>query len=440
MSSGVLLGYQHFSPKSPVYWDPAQAISGHALLVGSSGTGKTYRLNMLLQGISEQHPGARFHIIDSQKDIDIDNPNRTVFGESQPFGINPLDVHTDPDFGGVRRRINSFIWMINTYSTKLGINQETAMRHMLEELYFLNGYDAKKAETWNPRTNPNVRGRSAQTGRHPSISDLEVLCMRRMREVLTGTRGESIKALDDLSREVAKLAKQRIASAGGDFDEDALDAKRKKAITAFTDYVNKMETGTEFSDYLRFSDFATMKSILSRIQSLNAAGIFKDAPPVFNQSNPSFIYDIAALSEQEQRMFADVLLERIFLEARSRGITSKPRTFIVIDEAHKFLQDDAEHILNRISREARKFGVGMILVSQSFDHFPDDIIANSAMTVILGIHPMQQDRLERRLSLPKGKLKHIRAQSTALIQIRTASTIAHSGKFEDIDLAQIRSA
>src|SRR3546814_19228678 len=58
-------------------------------------------------------------------------------------------------------------------------------------------------------------------------------------------------------------------------------------------------------------------------------------------------------------MFAEVLLERLFLEAKARGQRDNPDTFIIIDEAHKFMSPDNEHIMNRMAREVRKFGVGL---------------------------------------------------------------------------------
>src|SRR3546814_7881732 len=63
------------------------------------------------------------------------------------YGLNPLEVTTDPEFGGVRRRINSFIAMINRTTSKLGVRQEAVLRALLNDLYELNGYDQR-----NPRT------------------------------------------------------------------------------------------------------------------------------------------------------------------------------------------------------------------------------------------------------------------------------------------------
>src|SRR3546814_752388 len=144
--------------------------------------------------------------------------------------------------------------------------------------------------------------------------------------------------------------------------------------------------------------------------------IFKDVPPTFAQGDPLRVYDIKALSEDEQSMFAEVLLERLFLEAKARGQRDNPDTFIIIDEAHKFMSPDNEHIMNRMAREVRKFGVGLILVSQNFDHFPEDLIANSAVTMILGLHDMHHDRAARRLSLKSENLKQNQPQQHALVQ------------------------
>src|SRR3546814_3453218 len=68
------------------------------------------------------------------------------------YGLNPLEVTTDPEFGGVRRRINSFIAMINRTTSKLGVRQEAVLRALLNDLYELNGYDQRNPRTWDPRT------------------------------------------------------------------------------------------------------------------------------------------------------------------------------------------------------------------------------------------------------------------------------------------------
>src|SRR3546814_1585230 len=89
-------------------------------------------------------------------------------------------------FRSVRRRINSFIAMINRTTSKLGVRQEAVLRALLNDLYELNGYDQRNPRTWDPRTNPYVRGHSKTTRRHPGISELTNLAYWRIKNLLTG--------------------------------------------------------------------------------------------------------------------------------------------------------------------------------------------------------------------------------------------------------------
>src|SRR3546814_4178038 len=85
-------------------------------------------------------------------------------------------------FRSVRRRINSFIAMINRTTSRLGVRQEAVLRALLNDLYELNGYDQRNPRTWDPRTNPYVRGHSKTTRRHPGISELTNLAYWRSEE------------------------------------------------------------------------------------------------------------------------------------------------------------------------------------------------------------------------------------------------------------------
>src|SRR3546814_5331205 len=75
------------------------------------------------------------------------------------------------------------------------------------ELYELNGYDQRNPRTWDPRTNPYVRGHSKTTRRHPGISELTNLAYWRIKNLLTGAGTECFKALVDLQKQHKKLTK-----------------------------------------------------------------------------------------------------------------------------------------------------------------------------------------------------------------------------------------
>ncbi len=474
----VEIGRAKFPSKNPnenpmIVWDPSRAISGHALLVGSSGTGKTHRLRYLIDNLTRANRNVNIHILDVHGDIAPDARNRVKFAETTDYGLNPLEVVTDPEFGGVRRRINSFIAMINRTTSKLGVRQEATLRALISDLYLANGYNQKDPLTWDPRTNPKARGKTLQTKRHPSITDLAAMCAWRLNVLVTGGGADAYAALHYVNKlaredgadadiakralrevrelatnaggndvnyhleEIEKLAKRinRESIKGGNTDDTKLETAIMKATETYDSFLHSIKSGRELEEYIKYDSVETLKSIHERIKGLDAAGIFKDRPPSFNSSDPLRVYDIKALSEDEQSMFAEVLLERLFVEAKSRGQKDSPDTFIVIDEAHKFMSTDNEHIINRMAREVRKFGVGLILVSQNFDHFPEDLIANSAMTMILGLHDMHHQKAETKLGLKRGKLKFIRPRHSAMVQVRSGFGSGLSNTFNDVILS-----
>ena len=417
-----------------IAWDPARTISPHAIIVGSSGTGKTYRLRYILHHLVRMTPSPTIHILDVHGDIGPNARNRIVFGEQSPYGLNPLEIDLDPDFGGLRRKINGFISTINRTTHKLGIKQEAALRNLLEELYAHNGYDMRNPATWNPATNPRVCGRSAKTLRHPGITDLVQYTQWRMNNIALGLGSEAVRAIGDLNKQMSKLNKELRKE---DDKPEAIKKLKDKIKEAACSYVDQIETGRELSEFVRFDSLETLTSIHERVRALEAAGIFKDAPPTFYPSDPVRLYDIKSLNDAEQIMFGEVLFERLFIEAKAGGIKDRPTQFIVIDEAHRFMSSEKDHVLNRMAREIRKYGVGLILVSQSFDHFPDDLIDNTGMTVILGLHDMRHERTAKKLGIERKRLKFIQPQKTALIQVRGASVgRSLSNTFHDIELVK----
>src|SRR3546814_1263088 len=108
----------------------------------------------------------------------------------------------------------------------------------------------------------------------------------------------------------------------------------------FSAHIDAMKTGGDSDDLLNYDSVDTRRAVYERNKGLDATGMFKDVPPTFAQDDPLRVYDIKALSEDEQSMFAEVLLERLFLEAKARGQRDNPDTFIIIDEAHKFMSPD----------------------------------------------------------------------------------------------------
>jgi hypothetical protein len=277
---------------------------------------------------------------------------------------------------------------------------------------------------------------SSDAKRYPTLADVRRHLWDRLVMMKTGQSAPAIRALDKvmkLAATRARLRTKKINEALQD-DLDKLEAQLGKAqsesMDAFKDGMEKLDNGHELEDLLLWDSADAVKGLFDRIEALERSGIFKGTPPLYDTGIPVKRYDIRDLSDPEQVLFVDVLLEHIFAIAKARGEADGPDTFILLDEAHKFVVDDGDHIINRIVKEARKFGIGIILASQAFVHFSDDLLMSSGLKVVLGCPEMYREPMRRKLGLDMVTLKSsgnkvnplslIRPKDTAMISITTA--------------------
>ena len=133
-------------------------------------------------------------------------------------------------------------------------------------------------------------------------------------------------------------------------------------------------------------------------------------------------------------MFVDVLLEDLWNEQKSEGPVDQPNTFIIMDEASIFVNDDSDHIINILIREARKFGLGIIFASQAINHFSEDVLANVGFKLILGVDQMFIGSMSRMLRVEASRIESIRPRQTALIQCKVIGD--QKNDYADIFLAR----
>jgi len=169
---------------------------------------------------------------------------------------------------------------------------------------------------------------------------------------------------------------------------------------------------------LKYDKAETIRSVYERIKTIEDSGIFKNKKPNFDRSKPIKRYDIKTLIKEEQKMFVDVLLEMIFVKAKENGQVDEPQTFIVIDEAHIFINDEDSHIINVIAKEARKFGIALILASQSFTHFSEDFLQSTATKIVLGIDEMYHDGSAKKLRIEPKMFSYIVPHQKILVQVK----------------------
>lgn len=101
--------------------------------------------------------------------------------------------------------------------------------------------------------------------------------------------------------------------------------------------------------------------------------------------------NLSALEDSEKMVVTDTLLRRVFSALKSQqALPEAPATdrerfrlFVVIDEVQKLVKGGGERILNELFTEARKFGLGMILGTQSASNLTPDIRANASTLLAL---------------------------------------------------------
>lgn len=457
-----------------VDWDSVRTINPHALYLGDSGTGKSYTLKKTALHAVKSAPGKlRVHIFDKHGDLGLEGASSVMFSESTDFGFNPLEVNPDRDFGGVRKRIQSFVSAINRTSHKLGPKQEAVLRNILGDLYLANGfkyddpaswhlrdetppaglkagriyldvpfeekdrakavgaqYDADVKSWWCPegqhvdgllRWGPKTFGR-----RHPTMLDAVRFAKKRLNAMFFGTNTNTMHFLEETNRLAKSLQGKQLAASrkGEDMVDEKLerdiDNAKIKLIASFKGYVESVRTGRELEDIIKYDSSDVLKSVVDRLENLNAIGIFRSTPPPFSPRSPIWHYDIKALSDDEARLFVTFRLESIFANAIQRGQQSEVMEMVVIDEAHLYISDDADNILNKLIKEARKYGISVVLASQSPRHFSDDLLAGVAVRVILGVDKFYWPDLTRKLGIEEKALNFIVPKKRLIVQMKNA--------------------
>jgi hypothetical protein len=96
-------------------------------------------------------------------------------------------------------------------------------------------------------------------------------------------------------------------------------------------------------------------------------------------------------NEEVKKACAEIVLLGIYNEILRLGHAPSLRCLVVVDEAHRIAELDAVKLL---LREARAYGVGVLLSSQQAKDFADDIYANADTIVGLKLnHPKDAERL-----------------------------------------------
>lgn len=464
----------------PVEWDSDRLTNPHMIMMGDTGSGKTYQLRHVCASLAATcAPDARIHIFDRHDNIHVDGASTVFFSQASDFGINVLELNPNPHYGGVRRRIQSFISSVNRTSHRLGHRQEAVLRNLLQDLYRAMGFSLDDHHTWQAANASAVytvpgkedrlylevpyeereRARKCRLRfdgdekawwchpqehkgevrrwpvklagqRYPTLLDAIRFTRTRLQAMRFGSNQQAMRALDAVQRAAKALfMKQRNAvrlgepDGMGEHESAELEEARAKAIAAYTAAVSAITTGRELDDLLKYDSAETVKSVLDRLENLYAYGVFRDVSPPFDPRASVHRYVTIALHDDAQTMLVDTMAERIFEEAMQHGEQENVKHILAIDEAAFFVSTEKDHILNRIAREGRKFGVMLLLASQGPGHFTDDLMSAAGTKVMLGFDHTQWRHATRMLGMSTRALEWIIPRRRGVITMKAAGEV-----------------
>ena len=145
-------------------------------------------------------------------------------------------------------------------------------------------------------------------------------------------------------------------------------------------------------------------------------------------TKPISVLDFSGVPSQAADVAVGVVLTLLFeLALRSRpgdseGVGRSHPILIVVEEAHRFLGEDAtattHEAIDRIAREGRKYGVGMMLVSQRPSELPETALSQCGTLIALRLtNAVDQGRI--RAALPDA----IAGLTAALPSLRTGEAV-----------------
>lgn len=417
----------------PVTYDTRETLNAHTVICGMSGTGKSYQCIQMLT--SAAAAGIEVDVMDVHEELgDIPGAVSCKYSQATQLGFNPLVLDTDRHTGGVTRKANEIIGLVSEVA-HLGIKQQACLRSLVIDTYAAAGIFQDSPGTWRRREITEAQHASIVSRRayaelrefYPTLGDLQSYARRKLQSLTMGGGDMSTAAFEELQKCLKALNKSQgnYGKARSPEDKQKLEVAVEQAKAKYNEaslaWSASLQTGREFDDIIKYDSPDVLKGLMDRLEELNSSGIFQANRPDFRGSNVR-VHAIKALSNDQQQLFVRMRLQSIFDRRKAEGATEtgvELRHVIFLDEGHKFFGKADDDIVNVIAREARKFGIGLWVASQSPADFPKSFLSNVGMTMLLGIHPMYWTPTLSMLRTSERTLQGIRAKEVMAVRMQT---------------------
>ena len=188
------------------------------------------------------------------------------------------------------------------------------------------------------------------------------------------------------------------------------------------------EDGDKDAQKLELKLEATFQyGIFSRPQLplLSAGGILR----IDLSKLPTYIGAIAGESLATQLLVSHKLMGDVKDSGEEVGL----RTFIFIDEAKEMPKKDYS-AMSRIMADGRKFGLGLVVASQSERHLSPDVIGNSATKIVLPVDQTEVKKVSNKFRFSESKVADLQPLQALIRMGKSAiasSIIPYYQRMED---------
>jgi ABC-type dipeptide/oligopeptide/nickel transport system ATPase component len=410
--SGIVLGTQEFDRLNKFVFNPdyRSTKNPNMLIIGGSGSGKSFTLESVVEYVRKTKTIILF---DFHNSLEFKEENAIELSpRDSDYGINPFEMVIDHKNGGPAIQAHILTEMFKKYFIpKAGAIQINVLKQLFIDTYALKGIYDDDVTTWNNEL--------------PTMKDLESL----MQFIAGG--GQSSIYYENLHH--LKNVAATFKASADNIKQELKEGKIKEELEEFTKireqklrefstlsgpFIKKYEQ--LFEENILRKDGETPDKVFDRIDSEfymtpNRASVFFNLKEqietivtlsVFSQKKPRLIEGLnrivlngfAANMPEVAKFITEVMCQKIFRVTMLKGEykkrpgikpNTKCDTYIIIDEGKIALpkgykeKEDTFNVFNRIATESRKYGLGLIVATQSAAHFSDEMLSNIYTKVIL---------------------------------------------------------
>jgi predicted GIY-YIG superfamily endonuclease/energy-coupling factor transporter ATP-binding protein EcfA2 len=423
------------------YWNPETLPNGHIVAIGASGSGKTQTLKAIAFSLHQTYPDMQVILLDFHGDQEIIGETCYPIHMASPHGINPLVVNLDPEGGGSNLQAIQIAGILKK-SLRLGPNQEGMLIEVIKTCYLKRGIVQEQQETWSLEP--------------PNFDDIEEELNRR---VATAFQDEEKKELaESIQLGDLQIGKTDISSGRTEFARHVLPntsgiyfifhqnklvyigaardiQKRidghhhiryllKEHYPRETFQIRYYEHLSDWQELIKLENYliqihkpplnqTTLRTECKDSQKLKLKLAATFQYGVFSRPQPKLTeklirIDLSKLPPSLAAISAESLAWQLMNQHRLRGeIQGRlPRTFLFIDEAKEMPKNEGS-ACDRIIADGRKFGLSLVLASQSERHLSQDVIGNSASKIVLPVDQTECAKVAKKFRFAEKKVAEL---------------------------------